>query len=137
MDRTKPILIAEDDPDDRYLLSKSFDEIMQPDKLHFVYNGLEVFNYLDGIPNDSELPGLIVLDINMPLLDGITALKILKKNPRYKHIPALMLTTSANPNEKERCMEIGAADYIIKPYSYAEAKIAARLLNSFVGLKLQ
>ena len=128
MNRSRPILIAEDDVNDRYLLNKAFTEMLQPGRLQFAYNGIELFKYLDGIANEAELPCLIVLDINMPSLDGITALEILKSNERYKNIPVVMFTADQNPFEKTRCLEIGAKDYLIKPLSYAETKVAVRLL---------
>jgi CheY-like chemotaxis protein len=88
----QPILIAEDDADDRYLLQTAFSEIGFPGQIDFVENGIEVLNYLDNIyeSNNMEvkaLPGFILLDLNMPKKDGREVLKELKQHPIFKKIP--------------------------------------------------
>ena len=129
------ILIADDDPDDRYLISRAFKDILLPEKLQFVENGNQLVNYLENNLNDDELPGLIVLDLNMPVMDGIETLKHLKSQPRYKDIPVVIFSTSRNPSEAILVRELGAADFIIKPTSYTEVKAAVKLLHSFSGPK--
>src|SRR5688572_12022026 len=126
----RTILIADDDPDDRYLINRAFKDIMLPEKLRFVENGQQLLTYLDNIPGDDELPGLIVLDLNMPLIDGMEALKKLKSSHRYKNIPVVIFSTSRNPEEESQVRELGAADFITKPSSYTEVKVAVKLLHS-------
>ena len=69
MKRSKPILIVDDDVDDRYLITRAFKDTLLPDKLQLANNGEDALEYLDGVQSDAELPGLIMLDLNMPLLD--------------------------------------------------------------------
>ena len=115
MKRLKLILLVDDDVDDRYLITRAFKDTLLPDKLQLANNGEDALEYLDGVQSDAELPGLIVLDLNMPVLDGMATLRLLKSSPRYKSIPVVIFTTSRNPEEKRKCLELGAADFIIKP----------------------
>lgn len=119
----QPILIAEDDADDRYLLQTAFSEIGFPERIDFVENGIEVLNYLDNIytSNDMEekaLPGFILLDLNMPKKDGREVLKELKQHPVFKKIPVIVFTTTKNEIEIRRCYELGANSYVVKPISF-------------------
>lgn len=132
MKRTKPILIADDDPDDRELIAATFAEILPAEKLEIVSDGLKVLHYLTSLKKN-ELPGLIILDLNMPLMDGFITLEKLKGSDRYKHIPVVILTTSKNMDEMNKCLQLGAADYLTKPNNYTGNLIAVRALDSFVG----
>jgi len=119
----QPILIAEDDADDRYLLQTAFSEIGFSDNIDFVENGIEVLNYLDNIykSNNMEmkaLPGFILLDLNMPKKDGREVLKELKQHPVFKKIPVIVFTTTKNEIEIKRCYELGANSYVVKPISF-------------------
>jgi CheY-like chemotaxis protein len=119
----QPILIAEDDADDRYLLQTAFSEIGFPEQIDFVENGIEVMTYLDNIytSNNMEeraLPGFILLDLNMPKKDGREVLKELKQHPVFKKIPIIVFTTTKNEIEIKRGYELGANSYVVKPISF-------------------
>jgi CheY-like chemotaxis protein len=119
----QPILIAEDDADDRYLLQTAFSEMGYPEKIDFVENGIEVLNYLDtnytnNHSDEKALPGFILLDLNMPKKDGREVLKELKSHPVFKKIPVIVFTTTKNEIEIKRCYELGANSYVIKPISF-------------------
>jgi CheY-like chemotaxis protein len=119
----QPILIAEDDADDRYLLQTAFSEIGSPEPIDFVENGVELINYLYNIysTNNIEmkaLPGFILLDLNMPKKDGREVLKEIKQHPVFKKIPVIVFTTTKNEIEIKRCYELGANSYIVKPISF-------------------
>ncbi len=111
------ILVAEDDADDRYLMQAAFDEKGYTDKVEFVENGIELINYLESIAN-TEYPGFILLDLNMPKKDGREALKEIKQHPVFKKIPVVVFTTTKNDAEIQRCYELGANSYIVKPTSF-------------------
>lgn len=132
MKRIKPILIADDDADDR-ALSCGLQRTFVCRKARNCTDGLKVFQYLDKLTDENELPGLIILDLNMPLLDGFDTLRKLKINNRYRHIPVVILTTSKNMDEMNKCLQLGAADYLTKPNNYTGNLIAVRALDSFVG----
>lgn len=119
----QPILIAEDDADDRYLLQTAFSETGFPARIDFVENGIEVFNYLDNIYSShnmevNALPGFILLDLNMPKKDGREVLKELKQHPVFKKIPVIVFTTTKNEIEIKRCYELGANSYVVKPITF-------------------
>ena len=123
------ILIADDDQEDRYLLHTAFEEIGQSDDIALVENGLQVFAYLDTSLEQSDMPALIVLDLNMPILNGMETLSRLKAHSLYKNIPVIMFTTSVHEVEKARCLEIGAADFIKKPARFQQTISTARFLH--------
>lgn len=132
----QPILIAEDDADDRYLLQTAFTEIGYPEKIDFVENGIEVLNYLDDIYasnsiEDKALPGFILLDLNMPKKDGREVLKELKQHPVFKKIPVIVFTTTKNEIEIKRCYELGANSYIVKPISFDALLKVVENIRSF------
>jgi CheY-like chemotaxis protein len=123
------ILIADDDQEDRYLLHTAFEEIGRSNDIYLVENGLQVFKYLETSMEESGMPSLIVLDLNMPILDGMETLSRLKAHNVYKNIPVIMFTTSIHEVEKERCLEIGAADFIKKPARFQQTISTARYLH--------
>lgn len=132
----QPILIAEDDADDRYLLKTAFAEVGFSEQIDFVENGIEVLNYLDNIyaSNDMEikaLPGFILLDLNMPKKDGREVLKELKQHPVFKKIPIIVFTTTKNEIEIKRCYELGANSYIVKPISFDALLKVVENIRSF------
>jgi CheY-like chemotaxis protein len=132
----QPILIAEDDADDRYLLQAAFAEVGCSEQIDFVENGIEVLNYLDNIytKNDitiKSLPGFILLDLNMPKKDGREVLKELKQHPVFKKIPVIVFTTTKNEIEIKRCYELGANSYVIKPISFDALLKVVENIRSF------
>jgi CheY-like chemotaxis protein len=132
MNRKPFILIADDDQEDRFLLQTAFEEIGRSDDIFLVENGLQVFNYLNDSAKQDQFPSLIVLDLNMPVLNGIETLTKLKSDTRYKNIPVIMYTTSIHELEKEKCLEIGAADFIKKPARFTQTVETARIMHEFV-----
>jgi CheY-like chemotaxis protein len=132
----QPILIAEDDADDRYLLQTAFLETGYPEKIDFVENGIEVMNYLEtnythNKSNEKALPGFILLDLNMPKKDGREVLKELKSHPVFKKIPVIVFTTTKNEIEIKRCYELGANSYVIKPISFDALLKVVENIRSF------
>jgi CheY-like chemotaxis protein len=129
---TKPyILIADDDQEDRFLLDIAFKEIGSFELIHMVENGVQVISYLNAIEDNNLLPTLIVLDLNMPVLNGIDTLLQLKTDPRFKDIPVIIHSTSMYEAEKEKCIEIGAIDFIKKPVSFEQMISTARFFQQF------
>lgn len=116
------ILIAEDDSDDRFLLQTAFKEQGYNDKIEFVENGVELLNFLMDIHNkksaNDTFPYLILLDLNMPKKDGREVLKEIKQHPVLKKIPIVVFTTTKSESEVNRCYELGANTYIVKPVSF-------------------
>jgi len=117
------ILIADDDPDDRLLIKEALEESRLANELDFVENGEELMDYLYrknefNELSDSPLPGIILLDLNMPKKDGREALKEIKADPELRKIPVVALTTSKAEEDIVRTYELGVNSFITKPVSF-------------------
>lgn len=114
------IIFVDDDEEDHLIMLEYFRESGKGDCIKFIKNGQEALNYLNDISDDTRLPCLIVLDLNMPILNGTQTLALLKGDPRYRNIPVLIFSTSENENEKRKCLSLGAREYIVKPTTYLD-----------------
>ena len=117
------ILIADDDADDRLLLRDAFIENRLANELRFVNDGEELLAYLRregryADPENAPLPGIILLDVNMPRLDGREALRIIKSDARFQRIPVVVLTTSRAEEDILRTYEFGVSSFITKPVTF-------------------
>ena len=118
------ILIADDDEDDCMLAHEALIESHLQHELHVVKNGEELMDYLHrrgkfANPENASPPGLILLDLNMPKKDGREALKEIKSNPTFKHIPVVILTTSKATEDIQLSYSLGANSFIFKPVTLA------------------
>jgi len=84
-----------------------------------VENGLEALELLSKIDNDLDLPTFILLDINMPILNGIEFLEIINKNKRLKKIPVVVHTTSSNIEDYNSCQSLGISNYYVKNIDFS------------------
>lgn len=125
-------MVAEDDLDDQLILEECLADCGYDGCIHFVKNGKKVIDYLDGLQQDTQLPKLIVLDLNMPILNGTQTLFELKQNTRYTKIPVVIYSTSNNEHERRKCMNFGAVDYLVKPISIAESDAMTKRLMEFL-----
>jgi CheY-like chemotaxis protein len=115
------ILIAEDDADDRFLMQKALDELNYDIKIEFVENGVELLDHLNKIQTQkiaSAYPRFILLDLNMPKMDGREVLKNIKTHPEFRKIPVIIFSTTKNQLEVKRCYDLGANTYIVKPVNF-------------------
>jgi CheY-like chemotaxis protein len=118
-----PILVADDDEEDRMLIQDAMEESKLLNPLHFVVDGQEAMDYLNhrGKFVDLEknpMPGLILLDLNMPKKDGREVLKEIKSNPTLRSIPVVILTTSKAEEDILRTYDLGVNSYITKPVTF-------------------
>jgi two-component system response regulator len=134
----KPVtfLIAEDDPDDRFLIKEAFQESLLSNSIYFVEDGVELLDYLRhqgkfANPSDSPAADLILLDLNMPRMDGREALAEIKSDPRLRYIPVVVLTTSKAEEDIMRSYDIGAASYITKPVTFDGLVEAIKQLKQY------
>ena len=123
--RSIPILMAEDDEDDRLLAQDAFDESCLANPLFFVNDGEELLDYLYhrgryGAAEQFPLPGLILLDLNMPKKDGREALQEIKADANLKHIPIIVLTTSHEEEDVIRSYSLGVSSFITKPVTFEQ-----------------
>ncbi|HET9432014.1 MAG TPA: response regulator [Chitinophagaceae bacterium] len=111
---SKLIVLGEDDEDDEELLKEVFSTIDPAYSLKFIRHGSKIISFLEQL-DDSELPCLIVLDYNMPELNGSEILGKLRESARYSHIPKIIWSTSGSDTYRKLSLELGATEYIIKP----------------------
>ena len=117
-----PILMADDDEDDRMLTQDALEESRLGNPIYFVSDGQELLDYLyregEYATKPAPRPGLILLDLNMPRVDGKTALKKIKTDPNLRHIPVVVLTTSNQDREALESYDLGANSFIVKPVKF-------------------
>ncbi|MER3464295.1 MAG: hypothetical protein C4329_07680 [Chitinophagaceae bacterium] len=126
----KFILYADDDSDDVTWVSEACKNLDLNWDIAFVSNGREVMEFLH--ETQTHTPSLVVLDLNMPEMDGRQTLQQIKNSDLYKNIPVVIVTTSGNKMDKEVCKRLGASLYLTKPDSYREWQDVVLQLQSFV-----
>lgn len=109
----KPILLLEDDLVDQEAITRALGELKVTNKVEAYSNGEEGIEYLK-----HHLPVVILLDLNMPKMNGIEFLKIVKGDKNLKRIPVIILTTSNEERDKVDSFNLGVAGYIVKPSSH-------------------
>jgi CheY-like chemotaxis protein len=131
------ILIADDDPGHVRLIERNLQRAGLTNPIERFENGQEILDFLFRRGNHQraeETHYLLLLDIRMPRVDGVEALRQIKADPELKKIPVIMLTTTDDPREVERCHELGCNNYIVKPVDYEKFSEAIKQLGMFVAL---
>ncbi len=127
MSTIKPILIAEDDDVDIMTIKRAFKKLGVLNELIVTRNGEEILSYLDN--PDNQMPCIIILDINMPKMNGHECLKKLKQNFKYKHTPIFMLSSSSEQYDVDRSFNRGIAGYILKEVEFDSFIDSIKVLN--------
>ncbi len=130
------ILMAEDDPDDRFLAQEALEENRLANDLHFVHDGEALMDYLYrrgqyAALDNAPRPGMILLDLNMPRKGGREALKEIKTDPDLRCIPVVVLTTSEAEEDILRSYDMGANAYITKPVTFEALVEVMKALGEF------
>jgi CheY-like chemotaxis protein len=130
------ILLAEDDEDDYVLISEALKESKIANTIKWVKDGVELMDYLlrQGAyedPRSSPKPYLILLDLNMPRKDGREALREIKSNPKLRHIPVVVLTTSSMDEDVIASYDLGVNSYIRKPVNFSDFVEAVKTLGKY------
>jgi CheY-like chemotaxis protein len=117
------ILMADDDADDRMMVKEALDECRLANDVRFVVDGVELLAYLRrqgpyAEPAASPRPGLILLDLNMPKMDGREALREIKADPSLRQIPIVVMTTSRAEEDIYRTYDLGVSSYVAKPMTF-------------------
>ena len=126
------IIFVDDDEEDHLILFEYFRDLGREKQVRFIRNGQEALRYLDEITDDTELPRLIVLDLNMPILNGTQTLFHLKQTTRFRNIPVIIFSTSENETEKRKCLSLGAVDYVVKPLTQKECREIVKHFCTFL-----
>lgn len=116
MKSTRPVLLVEDDSIDAMTVQRAFKDLKLVNPLHHRVNGEEALAFLRQA--DTEEPCVILLDLNMPRMNGIEFLKIAKADERLVQIPVVVLTTSNEERDIVESFKLGVAGYIVKPVDY-------------------
>jgi CheY-like chemotaxis protein len=125
------ILLVDDDPEDRAIMEEAIEMAPGKDSFWFAENGEDALSKLETFYVAGHLPCLIVLDLNMPRMNGTQTLSFLKADQRFRDIPVIIYSTSVNLMEKEKCMRLGAHSYIAKPISFKESMDTVQLFTRF------
>lgn len=125
----KTLYYADDDADDRQLFMEMMHSVNPSTNVKAFEDGLQLYQEL--VKPGTLLPCCIVLDIKMPLWDGLKTLRVLKQDPLYNHIPVCMLTTSQNVLERRGCEELGAHAFFTKPSSINDLKSIGQYLTQW------
>ncbi|MBP3960847.1 response regulator [Gemmata sp. G18] len=137
-DRGLVILLAEDDEGHAYLVQQNLLDAGLANRIVHVKDGQEALDYVrcegayhERTPNG---PLLLLLDINMPRVDGVEVLRQIKADPKTTEFPVIMLTTTDDPREVKRCYELGCSSYVTKPVEYDRFVEAVRRLGLFLAI---
>jgi two-component system, response regulator len=130
------ILLADDDGEDREMTRKALEKNRLANQIYEVEDGEELMEYLQhrgrfAPPAASPVPGLILLDLNMPRKDGREALAEIKADPALRRIPVVVMTTSQAEQDITRTYDLGCSSFIAKPVSFSGLVEAMRVLGQY------
>lgn len=136
--KSKPfsILIAEDDEDDYLLTLEALKEAEVNNQVHWVKDGNEIMEFLSSRSNgnngsSTQLPSVILLDLNMPKKDGREALAEIKSNPNFRKIPVVVMTTSSAETDVTKSYDLGVNSFIQKPDRFDELVEIVRVVFNY------
>ena len=127
------ILVVDDDREDHLILLEYFGGEGLDNSVFFIDNGQKAIEYLESVQEADALPRLIILDLNMPILNGTQTLLRIKQSVDHKHIPVIIYSTSENETERRKCLSLGAVDYVVKPMTYDEGLLMVRKFASYLN----
>lgn len=135
-DKTFVVLMAEDDEHDIIATKRAWKASRVVNPLHIVNNGEECLDYLMrrgayADPASSPCPGILLLDLNMPRMDGLETLQHIRNNEQFRSLPVVMLTTSQAEEDRVRSYELGANAYIVKPIGFENFSESIRTISLF------
>ncbi len=125
----KPILLVEDDQVDVMTVKRAMQEIHVTNTVVNCENGEEALKFLRD--PDNEKPCIILLDLNMPIMNGIEFLRVIKQDELLKRIPVVVLTTSEEQPDKIKSFDLGVAGYMAKPVDYRQFVEVMRTLDAY------
>lgn len=126
------ILLVEDSEADAFLTQAAFETLSVPPRFAVCADGLFAIEHLEGLLRDQRpLPDLLLVDINMPRMDGFELLSHLKASEELRHLPVLVFSTSNSPQDVRRSYEAHASSYICKPVSYPDYDRVVQAVEAF------
>jgi len=135
MQSLRPVLVVEDNAEDFIALGRAFRKHALLNPVLRCEDGDQALNYLQGYGRaagwPAALPAIVLLDLNLPGLDGREVLDIMKRDPRLHSIPVIIFSSSANARDVEDCYRLGANSYLTKPIEYAALEEKIRLTITY------
>ncbi len=132
MRNSKPILLVEDDIVDAMTVERALGDLEISNQLTHKINGEETLEYLRSDSN--ETPCVILIDLNMPKMNGLEFLRLIKADETLKEIPVIVLTTSSEEQDVDESFKLGVAGYMVKPIDYEEFLEKIRVIDSYCTL---
>ena len=131
--RHREILLVEDSPGDVMLVREAMSALAVTNRLHVVSDGAEALKFLGGEDEyaGTPSPDLILLDLNLPVMDGREALQNIKQHPQWKRIPVAVLSTSDSEEDIASSYDLLAACYIVKPMDIQSFREVIRAIDDF------
>jgi CheY-like chemotaxis protein len=138
MSPLKRILLAEDNQNDVELTLAALDEYNLANEVVVVRDGVEALDYLNRrgkfADHANGVPAVILLDLKMPRMDGLEALKQLRGDPRFKHVPVVMITSSREEQDLVRSYQLGVNAYVVKPVDFQKFVECIKQIGFFWAL---
>ena len=130
------VLVAEDEPDDVYLLQVAFEDAGIRNPMHVVPDGAEAINYLSGSEKyrdrtEFPFPALLILDLKMPRKTGLDVLAWLRNDGAARYVPVIVFSSSAHPSDVTKAYDLGANAFVVKPSGMAERNEFAKMIKGF------
>lgn len=116
--RNPPILLIEDNPIDVDLTLRAFKKRNLTNPINVTRDGAAALAYIQKWDAGEDIPLVILLDLKLPKVDGLEVLETIKKHPKYKTIPVVVLTSSSDNNDIKKAYKLGANSYIVKPVNF-------------------
>ncbi len=132
-DEIPRIVIVDDDPADTYIMQRALAHSDTPVDVELLMDGQAFLDFYAAVPHRSQPSRhqLVLLDVNMPVLNGFDALRALKEMGTPHHTPIIMFSTSSEPDDVSRAYNLGVNGYVKKPSSIEDANLLAVALNSY------
>ena len=134
------IMLVEDDELDVMSVRRSLNKLDIPYTLYTAFNGIEALDMLRGSPGRQAmdpLPDIILLDLNMPRMNGLEFLTVLRGDDRLKAIKVFIMTTSGEPGDRQATEQLGVAGHLIKPMSYGRQYNRKDSMEHFVQFHIR
>ncbi|HWD94506.1 MAG TPA: response regulator [Verrucomicrobiae bacterium] len=130
------ILLVEDDANDQYFVSRAFRQMAMPARLDTVSDGQSAIDFLNNAPArpsapDDTTPGIVLLDLNLPLKSGLEVLKWIRQESPWKTLVVIVLTSSTSEQDMQQAYSSGANAYVIKPSDPSQLREFAQLVKDF------
>ncbi|MBI4515781.1 MAG: response regulator [Deltaproteobacteria bacterium] len=135
IERCVDILLIDDDDGHALLVEESLQDAGLRNRFERARDGDEGWRWLsEAAGGTRRCPGLVLLDVSMPGLDGFEVLERIKSSAPLKHVPVIMLTSTDSPREIERCYKLGANAYVVKPVDFESLHQKVRTLGMFIQI---